>query len=309
MIARQGAWLAAKAGETIVMRSTDGGDYVNLGEVGARIWELLETPQELDALCAQLQREFDVPAEICRTEVQSFLGDLATRGAISLDAQAAPEAAHPARDAAPATAAPPADASAGPGDLARQGYVVLRGVLEPALTDFLWSYVHTKFASLQMSGGDPYVPNTPSSYCDPALDGLMEYLRPRIEAATGKRLYPTFSYCRFHKHGDRLPRHSDRPACEFVLSMNVGQVPPTPWPLQVEGAAGPFSTALGPGDGLLYRGIERAHWRDRFEGERLVQVILNYVDADGPHADQKFDGRRSLMVSKPGQGAGDALPG
>ena len=52
---------------------------------------------------------------------------------------------------------------------------------------------------------------------------------------------------------------------------------------------------LSPGDGLLYRGIDVFHWREPFQGNRLVQVFLHYVDRNGPHADQKFDGRITLM--------------
>ena len=45
---------------------------------------------------------------------------------------------------------------------ARQGYVVLPALVEPPLTDFFWSYVHTKFASLLLTTDDRQVPNTPS---------------------------------------------------------------------------------------------------------------------------------------------------
>jgi hypothetical protein len=181
---------------------------------------------------------------------------------------------------------------------ALQGYAVLPALLEPALAGFFWSYVHTKFGSLQMSSGDTQVPNTPSVYGDPAFDGLLEYLRPRIEQYTGRRLYPTYSYCRLYKHGDVLKRHRDRPACEISISLNIGQVPSDPWPLYIEGKAGVFAASLTPGDGLLYRGIEYFHWRERFEGTRLVQVFLHYVDADGPHRDQKFDKRKTLMAAQ-----------
>jgi coenzyme PQQ synthesis protein D (PqqD) len=90
LIRRQGDWLSAKVGEELVMMSADKGNYVGLTEVGARIWELIETPQELDAMCSQLQEEFDVSAEACRADVDSFLGDLVKHGAISLDPPPAP---------------------------------------------------------------------------------------------------------------------------------------------------------------------------------------------------------------------------
>jgi hypothetical protein len=178
---------------------------------------------------------------------------------------------------------------------ARQGYIVLPALLEPSLTDFFWSYVHTKFASRLLSSADRQVPNAPSGYGDPAFDGLLEHLRARVEERSGLCLLPTYSYFRLYGRGSVLPRHRDRPACEVSVSLNMGQIPPEPWPIYVEGAPGPFCARLAPGDGLLYRGIDCFHWREPFQGTRLLQAFLHYVDRDGPHATQKFDGRKTLM--------------
>jgi len=182
----------------------------------------------------------------------------------------------------------------------RQAYLLLPALLEPALADFLWSYVHTKFACRLLSHGDDQVPNTLFDYGDPAFDGLLEYLRPRIEESSGLSLSPTYSYFRLYKRGDSLKRHRDRPACEVSVSLNIGQVPSDAWPLYVEGGAGPYGALLSPGDGLLYRGIDVSHWREPFQGNRLVQAFLHYVDRNGPHADQKFDGRMTLMRPRNG---------
>jgi hypothetical protein len=176
-----------------------------------------------------------------------------------------------------------------------RGYELLPALIEPALTEFLWSYVNTKFASRLVNFGDRLMPKTPGSYGDPAFDGLLEFLRPQIEAASGRRLFPTYSYFRLYKRGDVLPAHRDRPACEFSLTLNLGQVPDAPWPIFVQGEAGPFGAWLGPGDALLYRGPEIRHWREPYAGERLVQVFLHYVDRDGPNAGLRYDGRESLM--------------
>jgi hypothetical protein len=86
MVRKQGDWLAAKVGDELVMMSAEKGNYIGLSEVGARIWELIETPQELDAICAQLQNEYDdVTPDACRAEVESFLNELVKHGAIALD--------------------------------------------------------------------------------------------------------------------------------------------------------------------------------------------------------------------------------
>lgn len=187
----------------------------------------------------------------------------------------------------------------------RQGYAIIRRLIEPALADFFWSYVHTKFASLLMPSGDRQVANTPVSYGDHAFEGLLEYVRPCVEKHAGLSLYPTYSYSRLYKHGDVLRRHRDRPACEISVTLNLGQTPEEPWPIYVERDAGPRAALLMPGDALLYRGCDCWHWREAYQGSRLAQVFLHYVDRDGPHADQKYDGRRSLMLrSVHGQAAG-----
>lgn len=85
VLKRQGDWLAAKVGDELVMMSAESGNYIGLSEVGARIWELIETPQELETVCARLQDEFEVAPDVCRAEVETFVGELVQHGAIELD--------------------------------------------------------------------------------------------------------------------------------------------------------------------------------------------------------------------------------
>jgi hypothetical protein len=187
---------------------------------------------------------------------------------------------------------------------ARRGYVVLPGLIVPPLADFFWSYAHTKFASQLLVLGDRSVPNTPASYGDHAFEGLLEFVRPRVEAACGLRLLPTYAYFRIYKHGDVLKRHRDRPACEITVSLNIGQTPSEPWLLYVERDKEADVARLMPGDALIYRGIECFHWREPYPGTQLVQVFLHYVNRDGPHAGRKYDGRATLMRPKEPGGTG-----
>ncbi len=85
IVKKQGDWLAAKVGDELVMMSAEKGNYIGLSEVGSRIWDLIETPQDIDAVCAQLQAEYDVTAEACRAEVETFLNELVKHGAIALE--------------------------------------------------------------------------------------------------------------------------------------------------------------------------------------------------------------------------------
>jgi hypothetical protein len=85
VVRKQGDWLAAKVGDELVMMSAEKGNYIGLSEIGARIWELIEAPQEFDVVCARLQEEYEVSPEACRTEVESFLNELVKHGAVALD--------------------------------------------------------------------------------------------------------------------------------------------------------------------------------------------------------------------------------
>lgn len=85
MVRRQGDWLSAKVGNELVMMSAEKGNYIGLSEVGARIWDIIETPSEMDAVCARLQEEYQVAPETCRVEVENFLSELVKHGAIALD--------------------------------------------------------------------------------------------------------------------------------------------------------------------------------------------------------------------------------
>lgn len=85
MVRKQGDWLSAKVGDELVMMSAEKGNYIGLNEVGTRIWELIETPQDVETVCAQLQAEYDVTPELCRAEVESFLDELMKHGAVAVD--------------------------------------------------------------------------------------------------------------------------------------------------------------------------------------------------------------------------------
>jgi hypothetical protein len=88
-VRKRGDWLIAKVGDGRVMMSTEKVHHIGVTEVGVRIWELIETPQQVDAVCAQLRKEYAIPPEVCRAEVEAFLKELVENGAVTLDPQAA----------------------------------------------------------------------------------------------------------------------------------------------------------------------------------------------------------------------------
>jgi hypothetical protein len=178
----------------------------------------------------------------------------------------------------------------------RERYVVWRSVIAEPLRLFLWRHVLEGDAAGTMES-DADFPGAPVAYGDVVMEHLLERLRPDVEAASGRRLFPTYSYVRLYRTGNALKPHRDRPACEISLSLNLGQDPADAWPLWLRGPDGPKAVAMQPGDGVLYHGFELEHWREPYGGVRAAQVFLHYVDQDGPHAEWKFDKRASLGLN------------
>lgn len=84
-IARNGEWLTTSVGDEFVMMSVSSGKYIVVSAVGARVWDLIAEPVDLDALCRRLTEEFEVSAEQCRADVLRFIAEMEQNGAVKLD--------------------------------------------------------------------------------------------------------------------------------------------------------------------------------------------------------------------------------
>jgi hypothetical protein len=130
------------------------------------------------------------------------------------------------------------------------------------------------------------------------LDSLMLVLQPLVEQVTERQLYPTYGYHRVYRPGSVLKKHTDRGSCEVSLNLCVGYYYDTEdkdysWDIVVGGDA--VKTEIG--DLIIYKGIEIEHWREPFvcgENSWQTQAFLHYVDANGPYADFKWDGREQF---------------
>lgn len=62
-------------GYTMLM-SIESGKFFSINPLGSRIWEILERPARLDAVCQTLLEEFEIEPEQCQEEVVAFLESL-----------------------------------------------------------------------------------------------------------------------------------------------------------------------------------------------------------------------------------------
>lgn len=133
-----------------------------------------------------------------------------------------------------------------------------------------------------------------------AFDKLLVDLLPYFEKASGKRLYPTYSYARLYSPGEELAIHTDRESCEISATLTLGFEGDV-WPIYMgdESKKNASEIKMAVGDAVLYRGMDKHHWREPYtEGKWQAQVFLHYVDADGLHKEWKFDKRSDLNLQQ-----------
>ena len=174
----------------------------------------------------------------------------------------------------------------------QQGYVHLKEFLDEQNCQELTSILKD-LVDQGKTRHDEQCPKSDAIHGTQTFDQLLVDLLPHFEKACGKKLYPTYSYARLYKYGEELTKHTDRPACEISATITLG-FDGDVWSIYMAGN----KVDMQVGDAVLYRGMDIEHWREKFEGEWQTQVFLHYVDADGPHAEWKYDKRESLGVSK-----------
>jgi coenzyme PQQ synthesis protein D (PqqD) len=84
VIARRPDPLTAPVDDELVMLDTRKSVYFGLDRIGRRIWDLLDQPRPIGALCKTLEGEFDVSPETCRDDVLAFVGQMAEAGLVEV---------------------------------------------------------------------------------------------------------------------------------------------------------------------------------------------------------------------------------
>jgi hypothetical protein len=77
------------AGEVAIL-DMKSGVYYGLNAVGARIWNLIQEPTPLDAICATILEEYDVEADQCASDVLTLLQALLANRLVEVRNESAP---------------------------------------------------------------------------------------------------------------------------------------------------------------------------------------------------------------------------
>ena len=149
--------------------------------------------------------------------------------------------------------------------------------------------------------GEPQVAGSFSIYNNPRYREIHRLVRKAVENILKMDLHPTYFYERFYYAGQQLERHTDRPACEISVTLQISTNLKESWSIWFQRPDGKESSVkMNSGDAVSYRGCERVHWRlpmksnynklqNKFRNFRkkeddtyLHQIFFHYVDAQGP---------------------------
>ena len=213
-------------------------------------------------------------------------------------------------------------------DFEKDGYLVVKDLCDP---EELYYPLPQEKGQLNYYDSDPtHFNHTPvegqvegclSRYWHPQYRKTHSVVRKKLEKILDRKLYNTYYYDRYYFPGQALSLHADRDACEISVTVHVSTNLPDDlkdWPVKIKTPdtytdktkqnvlvpGEPRACILDPGDGMIYKGCERPHWRapmpspqsrkrdwvlkkiGRYKETEYYyhQIFFHYVLADGERA-------------------------
>ncbi len=193
---------------------------------------------------------------------------------------------------------------------AKTGAAVIERIVPPHVATYLASVMSVMHGAGRLKHDKTQVHGAFSVFGDPAFDTLLPLLAKRMAQVVGVDLLPTYSFARTYLEGQELTRHSDRPECQYSVTVHLGSSDDKPWPVELSDLTGAHQVVnLRPGDGLAYLGCELDHWRTPCPSKWYSQAFLHYVDES--RSNRIYDGRAALglpPVRKARAGNGRSIP-
>ena len=194
----------------------------------------------------------------------------------------------------------------------------IKEFLPKQVLNILYSYCIIKYSNKTNFEIDTQTSSLAADYGDYLMETILDLSTPVVETNVNKKLFPTYSYLRVYDKGSDLKIHKDRPACEYTVALCIGADPSDkPYDFFV-GAAdetsdykyyGEHSTSFNryridhkfsmlPNNAVIFKGMEKIHWREYCKHDHYITVFLHYVDQEGEYKEEKFDKRHLLGAKK-----------
>ena len=84
IVCRARGFIFTRFGDEFVAIDPDSGNRYNLNGASDRIWELIEAPSSIGSICEQLVADFEVPHDVCVSDVMAFIAEMRGLGLIEI---------------------------------------------------------------------------------------------------------------------------------------------------------------------------------------------------------------------------------
>jgi|TARA_R100000084_G_scaffold108469_2_gene71178 hypothetical protein len=190
--------------------------------------------------------------------------------------------------------------------------IFIKEFLPSQLLNFAYSYSIIKYSN-KTANMDHQTNSMHSEHGDYFMETLMDASTPVIEKNVGKKLFPTYSFFRIYDKGSDLQIHKDRPSCEYTVALCLGAQPNNkPYEIFVgeEDESSDYKYydqeknylrcridhkfPMLPNNAVIFKGMDKIHWREHCVHDHFITVFLHYVDQEGKYKEYKFD-KRSML--------------
>lgn len=171
----------------------------------------------------------------------------------------------------------------------QKGYVPLRSLMHPFHVAALRRYYRSQVRRGAFRLGDRDNPLRYVAKNEPVARFFHHQLTHTVSAVAGQPVKPSYVYFASYLSGAELTKHTDRPQCEFSITLCLDFSPEpaseTSWPIRLQTPQGTVAVYQALGDGLVYRGTSVPHYRSPLPaGRTSTSIFFHYVaqDFQGP---------------------------
>jgi hypothetical protein len=166
----------------------------------------------------------------------------------------------------------------------RTGFTVVPHLVPPFHLGALRRYYRHMIRTGRVRLGDGQVGRRYAAGDETVARYVHEQLVQVVSDIAGTTIKPSYAYFVAYQSGAKLERHTDRPQCEYSITLLIDSTPEpleqSPWPIKLDTSDGTIGVWQYLGEALLYRGRRLPHYRDPLPaGCSSTSLLLHYVDS------------------------------
>lgn len=183
-------------------------------------------------------------------------------------------------------------------DFYRYGYGLAPEMINDTVIKMFKDYakiIHKTSCLTTVVDRDYTIGKTKRGYSIQVAELFLLYFGPIYSKIINKELMPTYSFTRIYYKGSSMPIHTDRPACQYSLTINIDASSDEPWPIYFEDEKTYAEVKAPMFVPVMYLGERMSHWRNTLSKNYSSHVFLHYVDReDKSYKKYWYDSRKYI---------------